>query len=151
VNIAKVVKLPFTQLSAGSNTYRYATNSLFPFTTTGWVAQGKESASDGNNFGFTSEGRYWFTYAGGEQLDFYGDDDLWVFVNGYLAVDVGGLHSQTAGSVTLDTGAATSYKLTAGQIYEISLFHAERHTNESNFQLTLGGFVKSTSTCTAKC
>src|SRR5690606_6959373 len=36
-------------------------------------------------------------------------------------------------------------------IYEIALFHAERHTDESNFNLSLGGFVKTTSKCVAVC
>jgi fibro-slime domain-containing protein len=149
VNLSIAVQLPFTQ--GAGNTYSYVDNSLFPFTGGGWVAAGNENASGGNNFGFTSEARYWFEYQGGEVLDFFGDDDLWVFVNGYLAVDVGGLHPQTAGDVTLDAAAATAYQLQVGNIYEISLFHAERHTNASNFELTLGGFVKSTSTCTPVC
>src|SRR5690606_19813286 len=107
VNLTMVTRLPFAQLSG--STYRYESNSLFPFTNGGWVAQGRETHSSGNNFGFTSEIRYWFEYQGGEVLDFFGDDDLWAFVNGHLAVDVGGLHPQTAGAVTLNAAAASNY------------------------------------------
>ncbi len=149
VNVSIATELSFDQIAA--NTYQYSTTSLFPFDDLGWTASGDEDTHDGHNFGFTSEARYWFEYGGGEALDFYGDDDLWVFINGYLAVDVGGLHPQTAGSVTLGPTEEAAFQLVVGNIYEISLFHAERHTAASNFQLTLGGFVKSTSECNPDC
>ena len=44
-----------------------------------------------HNFSFTSEIRYWFQFDSTKtyQLDFLGDDDLWMFVNKRLAVDIG--------------------------------------------------------------
>jgi hypothetical protein len=55
----------------------------------------------GHNFFFTSELRYWFEYEGAERLDFSGDDDVWAFVNGQLAVDLGGVHDRSAATVLL--------------------------------------------------
>jgi fibro-slime domain-containing protein len=107
-----------------------------------------------HNFSFTSEVRYWFMYDSTQsyQLDFLGDDDFWVFINRKLAVDLGGLHSATPGSVTLD--AATAAKLgnmKSGNVYEVAVFHAERHTTASSFKLTLTGFNAAATTCTPTC
>jgi fibro-slime domain-containing protein len=131
-------------------------NPFLPFgrndlTGVGWVAQGKELLSGGGDFGFTTEVHYWFQLQGGERLDFSGDDDVWVFFKNALLIDLGGRHAATAGTINLTDAEITNRGLTKGRIYEIALFHAERHTNQSNFQLTLNGFGRSKSVCTPIC
>jgi fibro-slime domain-containing protein len=63
-----------------------------------------------------------------------GDDDLWVFVNGRLAIDLGGLHPPASSTLDLDA-AASALGIVAGQQYSLDLFHAERHTEASNFRV----------------
>ena len=57
---------------------------------------------------FSDEARYLFTYNGAFTLDFYGDDDMYIFVNGVLMIDLGGVHQRLPGEVKFDgSGNAT--------------------------------------------
>lgn len=61
---------------------------------------------------------------------FVGDDDVWVFINNQLVIDLGGRHVQLSGSVALDT-----LELIPGTTYNLDVFNAERHTTQSNFRI----------------
>ena len=98
------------------------------------------------NFYFTSEVRYLFHYDGTPgTLQFYGDDDVWVFINGNLALDLGGSHERLQGTAQFPTN------LVAGNTYEIAVFHADTNPRESNYQLTLSGFSTTRSVCQPRC
>lgn len=91
---------------------------------------------------------------------FTGDDDLWVYINDRLAVDLGGVHSQERGTLNLDTGEFKRYGadgkpthtvknlnlgLQPGRTSNLHLFFAERCTTESNFRIeTTLQFLKPT-------
>ena len=87
-----------------------------------------------HNFLFTTEAHTRFTYQGGEKFTFRGDDDMWIFLNDKLAIDLGGTHSALAATVDLDADAS-KLGLEKGKTYPMDIFHAERHTNESNYHI----------------
>ena len=106
-----------------------------------------------HNFSFTSEVRYWFLYDATKTytLDFTGDDDVWLFINKGLAVDLGGIHVPVQGSVTFDATSAAKFGLQNGAVYEVAVFQAERQTVGSTYRLTLSGFSAAPSECLPVC
>ena len=121
--------------------------SAWPYWPEGYTATGAR------NFLFTSEVQYWFRYDASSTatLEFVGDDDTWVFINGRLAVDLGGIHVPAAGAVTLDATTGPDFGLEDGRVYPIKMFHAERRPTGSSFKLTLSGFSTGRSECSTDC
>ena len=140
---------------ASSGKYQFDDTTYFPLTGRGYGNDGNS-----NNYHFTTHIQTYFKYRGNqEKLSFRGDDDVWVFVNGIRAIDLGGCHNPEEGSFTLKATtdkygitSDTTYKLYKGGIYSINFFQAERKTDGSNFKLELAGFLDmGTTICASVC
>lgn len=113
---------------------------FFPLDGRGW--DDEYVADDGNlhNFSFTFELHTTFAYNGGETFTFIGDDDVFVFIDSKLVVDLGGVHSAETKSIALDTlvtddTTQTPVPLTPGSTYPFDIFYNERHTVSSHFRM----------------
>lgn len=125
VNLSTTKTLTLTD-GDDDGVYTYDNSSFFPingelFNDAGYA---------GNNYYFTLEMRTEFTYEAGQEFSFRGDDDIWVFINNSLVIDLGGVHGPLDASVDLDT-----LGLTVGETYDLDLFFAERRETGSSFKI----------------
>jgi fibro-slime domain-containing protein len=101
-----------------------------------WWTPGTDDKGFQHNYSFTMELGAQFEYKKGQTFYFRGDDDVWVFINNILAVDIGGIHNPVEGLVKLDTiGQNNGTRLVVGQTYSFKLFFSERNCCGSNFRM----------------
>ncbi len=136
-NAAAAVSLVFNRVP-GTTTYVFDSANDEPYKSRGgfFPVDGDlygNYGSTGHNFHFTTELETGFVYRKntGQVFTFMGDDDVWVFVGGKLAIDLGGVHGAHSQTIDLDR---LSW-LEDGKAYPLKVFHAERHTTQSNFRI----------------
>jgi len=129
VNRSMALDLQLARSAADPGRFVYDDPDFFPI-------DGQLLGNEGrpHNFHFTLEAHTQFEYRGGEEFSFSGDDDMWVFINRRLAIDLGGLHQSAMASVNLDEVAA-SIGLVPGGVFPLHFFFAERHTISSTFTI----------------
>jgi fibro-slime domain-containing protein len=133
--------------SAESNTYhrllrltRPSVGALYSFESLDFFPLNNEtydaplvwgSTNYNKNFLFTTQINTAFVYQGGEAFTFIGDDDVWVFINKKLVIDMGGIHGKQTKSISLDD----IFDGMQGSVLSLDVFHAERHCCASNFRI----------------
>lgn len=136
VNMSKPLTLTLRRQSNGSYVFDDKVDPLYEdlggfFPLEGQLF-GNSGLSPDRNFHFTFELHTTFTHDADKDyyFRFTGDDDVWVFINGELVIDLGGVHSAEDQYVEINR-----LDLEDGEIYSLSFFFAERHTTQSNFRI----------------
>jgi fibro-slime domain-containing protein len=127
MNVSTTIDLPLALTDSARGVYGYTNTSFFPI-------DGQLFGNEGqtHNYGFTVEIVTRFRYNGGETFTFTGDDDVFVFINRILAIDLGGIHSAMSETVDLDA-QRTRLGISPGGSYSMHIFFAERHPIASDF------------------
>lgn len=87
-----------------------------------------EPPPSAHNFHFCMEFDANFKYKKGQEFKFRGDDDVWVYINKQLVIDLGGPHPALEASVKLDTIPG----LVEDKEYPFHFFFCERRITGSN-------------------
>ncbi|MCH2107930.1 MAG: fibro-slime domain-containing protein [Polyangiaceae bacterium] len=127
-----VVEKTLELTDSGNGKFVYdseGTAGFFPVDGLGWADE-----TQGHNFGFTTEAHVRFGYELGQEFEFSGDDDMWIFVNGRLALDLGGKHNELTAKIVFDD-LADELDIVPGQTYNMDIYHAERQPASSNFRV----------------
>lgn len=137
-NIVIRDSLPFTY-DSNDGVYVYRNDNFFPLDGRGFGNEWNHELGNedhnrdqgidvDHNYSFTMELHWSFVKTPGMHFMFKGDDDVWVFINRNLQIDLGGIHENTEASFNVDD----IDNLKNGKEYDLDIFYAERHSSQSH-------------------
>ena len=88
----------------------------------------------GRNGNFAMVSKAQFVYNPNQYFTFSGDDDVYLYINGVLALDLGGAHGVCTKTVKLSE-VAEKCGLTPGEVADFKFFYMERNSSASNFSV----------------
>ena len=104
-----------------------------------WKSEEGGKGNAGRNQHFCFESHANFRFKKGLKFNFRGDDDIWVYIDNKLAVDLGGTHLAAPGYVDLDTFMPNAKP---DSTYDIDIFFCDRRTTMSNVRIKTNMFIE---------
>ena len=125
VNAAKKADVKLTL--AGDGMFEYITDSFYPIDN---KLYGNEGAAHNYHFTFEVPATFVYEACTDQMFMFQGDDDAWLYVDGKLVMDLGGMLAGVPQVVEMDR-----LGLTDGETYDIRFFYAQRQTTSARFAM----------------
>ena len=123
----KAHDLVLTETSPG--VYTYSSSAFFPID---GLLLGNEGNAHNYHFTYAIAATFGYVKGAGQTFSFTGDDDVWVFFDNKLGIDLGGVHAALGQTVNLDTLFGGTRE--SGN-YAFDFFFAERHLTQSNLRI----------------
>ncbi|MFB3111401.1 MAG: fibro-slime domain-containing protein, partial [Gemmatimonadales bacterium] len=137
-NLSSAHTITLTRDAGG--VYEYLDDAFYPID---GMLFGNAGEPRNNYFTYTIKAEFTYQSCAGQFVEFTGADDLWLFINGELAMDAGGVVPMVAQYLDLDR-----LGLADGATHRLELFYAHRQPISSVFRLRTDLVLSSTAPTT---
>ena len=111
----------------------YANNSETAGSQTSrWTSEVSSKQNGGRNLHFCTESHANFRFRKGLKFSISGNDDIWVFVDNKLAIDIGGTHLAAPGYIDMDKFLPNAE---IGKYYDIDIYTCNRRSTSSDLKI----------------
>ncbi|MCI0674843.1 MAG: fibro-slime domain-containing protein [Phycisphaerales bacterium] len=119
---------PIELVDNGSGIYEFVSGEFFPIDD---ELFGNEGQAHNYYFTYAIETTFTHDACAGQFFEIEGADDIWVFIGGKLAIDLGGVLPPMGQYVAIDR-----LGLTDGQTYSLHLFYAQRNASSAFLEMS---------------